>query len=159
VTRRTPPADGSPWRCHIKIKREYDQHGHALHEVPPELPFCTVTRKEDIVVCVTAAQASLLNPGAVDREDGSYSAFVPCGLGEDPRPSDAFRRVQQQDDGFELEFTPNSVVLEIQGHEVRVEPQLPHGCSLQLPCQPARSDRFLREITFNRSYSCLLRWT
>ena len=117
--RRAAPAGDAPWLCHIKIKREYDAHGHPLHEVPPEQTFCTITNKEHIAICVTAAQASLLNPGATAQEEGGALAFVPSGLGggggAPPRHSDAFGRLGGGD--YELEFTSNSVVLEIQGAE------------------------------------------
>ena len=35
---------------------EFDAEGGKLTEVPPEVLFATITRQQDITLCVTAAQ-------------------------------------------------------------------------------------------------------
>ena len=117
--RRNPPSEGMKWLCRIKLKREYDVRGIKLAEIPPEELFCTITRKEDITLCVTAAQAVLLNPGFVDMTKGKAAAFVPLNLAGDgspsPRHSDSFNSIPISESGHQLEFISNSVVLEIEG--------------------------------------------
>ena len=60
----------------------------------------------------------LLNPKAVDRAKGQAAAFVPQNLqkpGDTVKHTAAFESLGDTD--YELEFTSNSVVLEIEGAE------------------------------------------
>ncbi|PNW83655.1 hypothetical protein CHLRE_05g238290v5 [Chlamydomonas reinhardtii] len=95
-------ADGKrrpAWRCRIKLCRDYDSEDKPLAEKPPEQPFCVVRDKAHIAACVSAAQAVLLNPRAVEAAAGGPQAFVPE-LSSAHSPSH-----------------PNKVVLEIDGAE------------------------------------------
>ena len=60
--RRDPPSaanSDTAWLCRVKLKREFDETGRKLTEVPPEELFATITHQLDITLCVTAAQVSI----------------------------------------------------------------------------------------------------
>ncbi|KXZ49643.1 hypothetical protein GPECTOR_20g500 [Gonium pectorale] len=104
------------WSCRIKLCRDYDDEGQLLVEKPPEELFCTVTDKSHIAACVTAAQAVLLNPKAVQAMQGGAQAFVPDLSGAVPSESEAKEGLGGAGP-YELDFTANKVVLEIDGAE------------------------------------------
>ncbi|GAX77442.1 hypothetical protein CEUSTIGMA_g4887.t1 [Chlamydomonas eustigma] len=105
----------SGWLCRIKLKREFDGEGQRLHEVPPEQLFCTVTRQQDITACVSAAQAVLLNPDIVSQTEGGVAAFTPCIADDAQKEPEHSRSFLELPAEYQLEFTRNSVVLEIEG--------------------------------------------
>jgi hypothetical protein len=77
-----------------------------------------VTRQQDITYCVSAAQALLLNPDAVSNTEGGVAAFIPGSLfleGEDLKEPQHSRAYLELPEEYQLEFTRNSVVLEIEG--------------------------------------------
>ncbi|EFJ53241.1 dynamin-related GTPase [Volvox carteri f. nagariensis] len=120
-------AAASAWRCAIKLRFERDSNGLPL-PVASEHEFCEVHDKGHIAACVTAAQAVLLNPS---RVNGDYKSYAPRleSSGTDAIPGVEFdassgRLVnslayQALVDGSEndLDFTANSVLLEIDGAE------------------------------------------
>ncbi|KAG2432195.1 hypothetical protein HXX76_009115 [Chlamydomonas incerta] len=109
----------SAWKCHIKLCRDYDSDGKPLAKKPREELFCTVADKAHVAAAVSAAQAVLLNPRAV--EGAPAAAFVPPELGgsrPSHRPTYAEKlRALGNPASYELAFTPNKVVLEINGVE------------------------------------------
>ncbi|GAX85390.1 hypothetical protein CEUSTIGMA_g12806.t1 [Chlamydomonas eustigma] len=105
----------SGWLCRIKLKREFDGEGQRLHEVPSEQLFCTVTRQQDITACVSAAQAVLLNPDIVSQTEGGVAAFTPCIADDAQKEPEHSRFFLELPTEYQLEFTRNSVVLEIEG--------------------------------------------
>ncbi|KAG2488600.1 hypothetical protein HYH03_012919 [Edaphochlamys debaryana] len=111
----SPMPDGDvPWTCRIKLHREYDSDGHPLTELPPEELFATLTNKAHIAAFVTAAQAVLLNPRAADAAPGGARAFVPDVSGDRPRDPQPLRALGHPTT-YELSFTANKVVLEVDG--------------------------------------------
>ncbi|KAG2422243.1 hypothetical protein HXX76_016195 [Chlamydomonas incerta] len=110
----------SPWQCCIKLSRDYDSEDKPLAEKPPEQLFCVVTDKAHITACVSAAQAVLLNPRAVEAAMGGPQAFVPELSSAQPgcRPAESATLRSLGDAArYELAFTSNKVVLEIDGAE------------------------------------------
>ncbi|KAG2422241.1 hypothetical protein HXX76_016193 [Chlamydomonas incerta] len=110
----------SPWQCRIKLSRAYDSEDKPLAEKPPEQLFCVVTDKAHITACVSAAQAVLLNPRVVEGAVGGPQAYVPELSSAQPgcRPADsAPLRALGDAACYELAFTSNKVVLEIDGAE------------------------------------------
>ncbi|KXZ52300.1 hypothetical protein GPECTOR_10g932 [Gonium pectorale] len=105
-----------PWECRIKLCRDYDDEGKRLHKKPAEELFCRVTDRSHIAACVTAAQAVLLNPEAVSKAPGGAGAFVPDVSGARPKEASALRDLGSASD-YQLMFTANKVVLEIDGAE------------------------------------------
>eukprot|EP00955_Chlamydomonas_euryale_P009514 101471-Chlamydomonas_euryale.AAC.1 len=100
--RQSPPPPGvssTGWACHVKIKREYDAGGFELPEKKGEEHLYSVEDKEDVSKHVTLAQAILLNPSKAQDGTGDHSD-------EDIMSWE-----------YELDFTQNSVILEIQGAE------------------------------------------
>ncbi|KAG2429695.1 hypothetical protein HYH02_013953 [Chlamydomonas schloesseri] len=116
----------TPWKCHIKLCRDYDSDGKPLPKKPPEELFCTVADKAHVALGVSAAQAVLLNPRAAEAAPGGARAFVPPELGgggagcqtggHKPTYAEKLRALGTPA-SFELAFTPNKVVLEIDGAE------------------------------------------
>ncbi|KXZ50489.1 hypothetical protein GPECTOR_16g664 [Gonium pectorale] len=104
------------WSCRIKLSRNFDHEGKPLLEKPPEETFCTVTNKSHIAACVTAAQAVLLNPTAVQSARGGARAYLPILSGKLPKESNAKEALGSADQ-YELAFTANKVVLDIDGAE------------------------------------------
>ncbi|KAG2440608.1 hypothetical protein HYH02_010187 [Chlamydomonas schloesseri] len=106
------------WQCSIKLACDYDSEDKPLAEKPPEQLFCVVTDKAHITACVSAAQAVLLNPRAVEAAVGGAQAFVPELASAQPggRPVDSpTLRSLGDANRYELAFTSNKVVLEIDG--------------------------------------------
>ncbi len=71
-----------------------------------------MTDKAHITACVSAAQAVLLNPRAVEAAIGGPQAFVPDLLNAQPevRPADSLVMQQLGEPaGYELAFTSNKV--------------------------------------------------
>ncbi|KAG2440609.1 hypothetical protein HYH02_010188 [Chlamydomonas schloesseri] len=106
------------WQCSIKLACDYDSEDKPLAVKPPEQLFCVVTDRAHITACVSAAQAVLLNPGAVKAAMGGPQAFVPdlnnAMPGVRPADSPAMQQLGESA-GYELAFTSNKVVLEIDG--------------------------------------------
>ncbi|KXZ52299.1 hypothetical protein GPECTOR_10g931 [Gonium pectorale] len=105
-----------PWVCRIKLCRDYDDEGKPLLEKPAEELFCTVTDKSQLTACVTAAQAVLLNPKAVLEAPGGAGAFVPNLSSTEPKQASALQALGSASN-YQLMFTANKVVLEIDGAE------------------------------------------
>ncbi|KAG2424261.1 hypothetical protein HXX76_014642 [Chlamydomonas incerta] len=59
-------SSSTSWQCRIKLCCEFDSEDKPLAEKPPEQLFCVVTDKAHVTACVSAAQAVLLNPRAVE---------------------------------------------------------------------------------------------
>ncbi|KAG2429232.1 hypothetical protein HXX76_011002 [Chlamydomonas incerta] len=126
-THADPAKGGSsgaaPWRCHIKLFRSHDSDSKPLPPSgkPREELLCTVTDKAHISACVTAAQAVLLNPKKVAEGGGGIKLFVPLlgnaqAGGGAPEQSSAVKALGAASE-YELQFTANKVVLEIDGAE------------------------------------------
>jgi hypothetical protein len=80
--------DGGQWRATINLKREYNNQGLPLSEVPPEELFCTVTSRAHIALCITTAQTVLLNPEAVGQSAHSLLQYVPDGITASATPEE-----------------------------------------------------------------------
>ncbi|KAG2488599.1 hypothetical protein HYH03_012918 [Edaphochlamys debaryana] len=102
------------WRCRILLHRECDASGAKLPQVPPEELFVDLTeqQKERVAVCVSAAQAVLLNPSLAGNTVGGAREFVP-----EFRPDGSVVARHVGLERNELSFTANKVVLEIDGAE------------------------------------------
>jgi hypothetical protein len=95
----------------------------ALNERAPASPaqqvFCHIDSDRHISACITAAQAVLLNPSHVAQHQKGEAAYVPV-LKDAPTfvaaPSAAFDELGDPSN-YELLFTNNSVVLEVEGAE------------------------------------------
>ncbi|PNH08937.1 Interferon-induced GTP-binding protein MxB [Tetrabaena socialis] len=112
IRRTLPPADSS-WRCRIWLRFE---HG-AADQRQPETRFSTVYDRAHIAAHVTAAQAMLLNPkGAATAAATSAFMPLPSADGSTLGPSSALAALGDPSE-YELRFTRNSVVLEIEGAE------------------------------------------
>ncbi|GLC38721.1 hypothetical protein PLESTF_001692100 [Pleodorina starrii] len=117
--RRKPTVGGggSGWSAKVKLSRSFDVEGRELSDKPPVEFFCDVSDASHITACVTAAQAVLLNPTAVESDPGKAKAYVPDLSGPQPKPSTAFKALGDAT-RYELGFTANKVVLEILGADV-----------------------------------------
>ena len=106
------------WSCRVLLKREYDSNDRKLAEIPPEELFTSICDKKDITVCVLAAQAVLLNPDTVE-EEGGCSRFAPTGKPSFLEGTQICKALEAKIaiGDSELEFTSNSIVLEIEGAE------------------------------------------
>lgn len=125
-----PDTPGVTWRCHIKLRKEYDKHNKQLQSKPTEQSFKTLDHNQKDVLhhYISAAQRALLNPDAPadtfvnvkdilisrdqNKPDSTCSSksngcvtATPL-VAEDPPAKDA------------LAFTRNVIVLEIQGADV-----------------------------------------
>eukprot|EP00798_Chlamydomonas_sp_ICE-L_P022082 gene22082-29146_t len=105
------------WRCRILLKREFDQDGNKLSQVPTEEEFCTIHKPADVAICVEAAQFALLNPALVQSSKGGLPGVVPTRLDSCLVASSVVQHFLTSGAEYELEFTRNSVVLEVDGAE------------------------------------------
>ena len=91
----------APWRCRVLLKREFDDKGVKLNEIPPEEDLATITNKGEISSAVLKAQAILLNP---------IQAAGVASLSESALEN--LRSIAP-----EIDFTKNSIVLEVAGRD------------------------------------------
>jgi hypothetical protein len=101
------------------LKRQFNEGGRELVEIPPEELFGTIVHQGHLAACVTAAQAALLNP-MMAAQAGGAKVFLPDELRqpggcEDPKPL-ALPDISSKSE-HELDFTGNVIVLEIEGAE------------------------------------------
>lgn len=146
----TDAAAAATWRCAIKLRLERDRDGVQL-PVAQEKEFCTVYNKAHIEPCVKAAQAVLLNPQRAgdavneyaprsgvhgDDCDGNAQPDKTAGASGDDELVHSAKYLELVEGGREhdLDFTYNSVLLEIDGAEVDLTiidlPGESHACSV-----------------------------
>lgn len=103
--KKTPP----PWSCRVLLKKEFDSKGLLLPVAPPEEEVFSepITNRAGVGRAVMKAQAILLNPTAFK----SLAVAGPQNLSEAD-----WETLESQTP--ELDFTSNSIVLEIDGATV-----------------------------------------
>ncbi|KAG2501873.1 hypothetical protein HYH03_000371 [Edaphochlamys debaryana] len=106
----------SGWCFRVKLREEWDAAGEPLAHTgsTPETLFAQGTDPAFLTACVSAAQAALLNPS---RTAGQRATLVPEPPGSDDdfmTNTTAFTALGGAD-GYELPFTRNTVVVEIDG--------------------------------------------
>eukprot|EP00798_Chlamydomonas_sp_ICE-L_P009996 gene9996-7880_t len=93
------------WRFRILLKVEFDHEGNKI------------AQKASVADCVEAAQFALLNPSLVEHAEGGLAALVPTHLDDIPILSRNMVDFNDSGSEYELDFTRNSVVLEVDGAE------------------------------------------
>ncbi|KAG2486184.1 hypothetical protein HYH03_015147 [Edaphochlamys debaryana] len=112
------PSSGQPWMCRIKLHRQFDAPGNRLAEMPPDEVFAEICDPSHISVFVSAAQAVLLSPTAVEKAAGGALDYAPSVAGPgSPQAPKALDDLGPAT-GYELSFTANKVVLEVLGADV-----------------------------------------